>query len=554
MSLTFLSPVSAFCLTKISVLILCCVLFQRSIYGYDSIIANCSSYSISGTSNSASNTYSSCNFTTCGGNLIEIYTGVLSPYTPTCATDTYIRLFNSTNNEVAYNDDYSSSGCSFISYSPPSDSACQLYTLHEGCYSNSICSGQFLIAETFLTAIPTISPTFKPSNSKRPTRSPTTLPTTSNPSVLPTQFPTEQPSEQPSDLPTMLPTERPSFKPTLRPTLQPTANPTLNPSSLPTIRPTSAPTTKPSRNPTVVPTVNPTISTFKSCGTGVCCNNTVDVFAYSDITYCCNSGGHEFVVLNNNITSCRCIGSIPMSCSKLTYNPTLLPTCSPTILPTLPPSANPSANPTLMPTNIPTTLPSSHPTFSPTYPPSNIPTITPTSYTPSHSPTASTDSPTILPSESPSLMPTSPPSLPPTLDPSQNPTLDPSMQPTAEPKIITQSIDNSTINTSSLSGVVIGVFFAGCLIAATAVYCLCARKNKKNDNLRHGVSGRQQQPPPRGQQPSAVTGMSPGRVTMDQMYGNSKALSDFQVDNPSMIPRENFSVVPTAAPITYTKL
>ena len=72
------------------------------------------------------------------------------------SNDQYIRLY-SEGREVAVNDD-ACSLCSIIKYPIVSDT-CQTYILQQGCYSDSLCSGNFTIS---LTSFPTQSPTSVP--------------------------------------------------------------------------------------------------------------------------------------------------------------------------------------------------------------------------------------------------------------------------------------------------------------------------------------------------------------------------------------------------------
>lgn len=103
-------------------------------------------------------------FTTCNGDIM---------------VDTYMRLFkNSTNTEVAFNDDFCGSS-SQITYKVVD--GCDYYCLHIGCYGDFACT---TVVDAYSSAItsstPTINPTISPTiiENNSPTNLPTTLPTT----------------------------------------------------------------------------------------------------------------------------------------------------------------------------------------------------------------------------------------------------------------------------------------------------------------------------------------------------------------------------------------
>ena len=90
------------------------------------------------------------------------------------SNDQYIRLYVN-GMQVASNDD-SCSYCSVIDYRTVS-ATCQTYTLQQGCYGSSQCSGNFTISLMS-------SPTFQPISLRQPTLSPTRIPTLS-PAIQP---------------------------------------------------------------------------------------------------------------------------------------------------------------------------------------------------------------------------------------------------------------------------------------------------------------------------------------------------------------------------------
>lgn len=109
------------------------------------------------------------------------------PGTGSCKGDTYIRLVKENGVEVASNDD-SCGACSSLKYYIPFYEPCQTYSLREGCYDSSSCSGQFVISGLPVSGSPTEDPTFEPSyeSSLEPTAepsSPTSMPVTSSPSI-----------------------------------------------------------------------------------------------------------------------------------------------------------------------------------------------------------------------------------------------------------------------------------------------------------------------------------------------------------------------------------
>ena len=67
-----------------------------------------------------------------------------------CTGDTYLRLLDSLGNLVALNDDSGDNACGYLcsrlSYVVPIDAACFTFSLHQGCYADSSCSGTSTVA------------------------------------------------------------------------------------------------------------------------------------------------------------------------------------------------------------------------------------------------------------------------------------------------------------------------------------------------------------------------------------------------------------------------
>lgn len=114
------------------------------------------------------------NFTACPGVLLKISDCDPSRcFSGRRSSDQFIRLYNSTKSQVAFNDD-SCSSCSTIYYT--TQGPCQLYTLQQGCYMNRFCTGKFSIqmisAPTAKpTLVPTIATTVEPTISFAPSSS-----------------------------------------------------------------------------------------------------------------------------------------------------------------------------------------------------------------------------------------------------------------------------------------------------------------------------------------------------------------------------------------------
>jgi hypothetical protein len=110
-----------------------------------------------------------------------------------------------------------------------------------------------------------------------------------------------------------------------------------------------------------------------------------------------------------------------------TFSPTFVVTTPPTVEPTFEPSVSPTFEPTANPTFSPTTIPSFLPSTGPTQLPSQVPSVIP-SEIPSVTPTT-------IPSLIPSVVPSVVPSEIPTVIPSNSPTFLPSLLPSEEPSL-----------------------------------------------------------------------------------------------------------------------
>lgn len=251
----------------------------------------CPYYSTINTNYSLQN-YLICNIYACSGSTIVI--SGCGEGTCLNGNDQYIRLYDSSNIMVAFNDD-SCGYCSQITLYLTQP--CQAYSIHQGCYSSSACHGNITITGSINfppTPHPTTNPTYMlnsptPMPSSIPTLNPTIIPT-SKPSLRPTLVPSFFPSRIPSPIPTEMdnvptrtPTAIPTYKPTKSPLssrLDPTAYPTFlkppttlptsQPSSNPTMpssQPTSTPSGQPSSLPTSMPSVLPYLSTSELAST-----------------------------------------------------------------------------------------------------------------------------------------------------------------------------------------------------------------------------------------------------------------------------------------------
>jgi hypothetical protein len=118
----------------------------------------CPSYSVSYTNNAEQN-YATCEVYACPGSTI-----VISGCGPgACSGDQYLSLFDSSNYQVASNDDNCES-CSEITYI--TSQPCQTYSIHEGCYDSNSCGGTLSVAvgDDSPTETPTLLPSIDPSS------------------------------------------------------------------------------------------------------------------------------------------------------------------------------------------------------------------------------------------------------------------------------------------------------------------------------------------------------------------------------------------------------
>lgn len=122
----------------------------------------CSFYSpASSTSSATDPTYSetTCKFTACGGMTVTAATcSTLGGY---CNSDTFLRLVDSFGAEVAMdNDGCGGNPCSLLQYTVPGASTeCIQFTLWQGCFDDSLCSGQSIVNFFFDGNVPTVAPT-----------------------------------------------------------------------------------------------------------------------------------------------------------------------------------------------------------------------------------------------------------------------------------------------------------------------------------------------------------------------------------------------------------
>jgi hypothetical protein len=107
-------------------------------------ITLCPSYSVSNT-NYAEQNYASCEVYACPGSTI-----VISGCGPgACSGDQYLSLYDSSNYQVASNDD-NCGLCSEITYI--TSQPCQTYSIHEGCYGSNSCGGTLSVIITSLSS------------------------------------------------------------------------------------------------------------------------------------------------------------------------------------------------------------------------------------------------------------------------------------------------------------------------------------------------------------------------------------------------------------------
>jgi hypothetical protein len=104
-------------------------------------VPRCYPFNVSNTNSATTNT-NDCNLFVCPGTILSFRTCLSDG--KTCAGDTFLRLFQG-GTELANNDD----GCGFCSELTYEfqGSTCDTYSLHQGCFGDSQCSGQTWIVE-----------------------------------------------------------------------------------------------------------------------------------------------------------------------------------------------------------------------------------------------------------------------------------------------------------------------------------------------------------------------------------------------------------------------
>ena len=205
----------------------------------------CSPYTASNTNNAQINTVA-CNFNVCPGTYLTILPAAGYNSNQFCrSNDQYIRVYDSSNQLMVYNDDYYQR-CSGVRFTPVGG-ACQTVTLQQGCYNDLTCSGSFQVSGvtgviTASTAVPSIYLSASPSQ---------------KPSITPSVFPTDSPTAMPSLYPSAAPSN-PSASPSLAPSAEPSVSTTSSP-TISTLSPTSAAPS--SRSPsTLTPSFRPSTS------------------------------------------------------------------------------------------------------------------------------------------------------------------------------------------------------------------------------------------------------------------------------------------------------
>jgi hypothetical protein len=183
------------------------------------VLVTCPDFNIATSTNSAAINTVSCSFQACPGTTL-----LISGCNSVCSGDQYIRLYQTSSGQVAFNDDggVGCGYCSAITYLVVG-SSCQTYTLAQGCYNSNTCSGRFIVSQ--YTPTPTASPTLAPSIA--PSRAPSSAPQTC-PTFSPSKAPTFAPSSAPTGSPTMSPTFVPSQAPTYAPTKAPAVSQSIN--------------------------------------------------------------------------------------------------------------------------------------------------------------------------------------------------------------------------------------------------------------------------------------------------------------------------------------
>ncbi|OEU09344.1 hypothetical protein FRACYDRAFT_248830 [Fragilariopsis cylindrus CCMP1102] len=350
--------------------------------------------------------------------------------------DTYLRIYDFADNELAWNDDGTNPNCdlaSFIAITLPPGR----YTLLVEGYEESS-SGGYTIATTgvCVTSSPSAFPTASPSISSAPssTASPTESPSESSyPSSLPSAAPSE--SSYPSSLPSAVPSDLPTASPTA--IAFPTALPTEAlteapfPTALPTAWPTALPTTTTSPTaPTEAPVDFENLLTFDSCGSSY--DTYLRIYDFADNELAWNDDGTNpncdlasfiaitlppgrYTLLVEGYEESSSGGyTIATTGVCVTSSPSAFPTASPSISSAPSSTASPTESPSesSYPSSLPSAAPSesSYPSSLPSAVPSDLPTASPTAIAfPTALPTeALTEAPfpTALPTAWPTASPT----------------------------------------------------------------------------------------------------------------------------------------------------
>lgn len=347
----------------------------------------------------------SCGVNTCASDPITIS---LCPGTlpgAFCKGDTSLALVDQFNNTVAFNNNGGGTcgRCSQLTYTPPANAPCQLYTVRETCNGGTeACAGVAVISGASFVRVrfqPTIFPTFAPTYlpgtptpdpTVRPSALPTDILTTRDPTVIPTAIPSSIPTVLPSPLPTTIPSPRP------------TRLPTYMPSSVMACAPYSASKTNGAQintaacgvnacaNSTFLATTCSSRSTIAACSGGtntllrIVNENGLEVKYDTpaaqppSVTEGCpcgytvqytpkvSDGCQVFIINQGCVGDGDCQGTVAVTASKgqgvtiVQFEPTAMPTFAPTYLlqaPTPKPSPIPTWRPSRSPTPIPTLSP-----------------------------------------------------------------------------------------------------------------------------------------------------------------------------------------------------
>jgi hypothetical protein len=133
--------------------------------------SDCPFYTAADT-NSDTQYYTQCPIYSCPGSVL-----IANGCNPTCAGDQVLELYTGEGVLVAANDDGPLDGCGLCSllYYDTGDLPCQVFDLHEGCYSDSECEGEVIVTggTVEISYPPTEAPTPDPASSARHTRPPT---------------------------------------------------------------------------------------------------------------------------------------------------------------------------------------------------------------------------------------------------------------------------------------------------------------------------------------------------------------------------------------------